>query len=80
MPTSVHIPKALLDDVDDRARRLGLSRNRVIVRILEKEVRQGSWPSGFFEPFRELGPRLARTVQRMEKATVRSRRRKVPRS
>jgi hypothetical protein len=76
MPTSVHIPKVLLDEVDDRARHLGLSRNRLIVRTLEKEFQRAAWPAGFFDQFRTAGPGLARTIGAMEKAIARSRRSK----
>jgi hypothetical protein len=50
MPTSVHIPKTLLHEVDRRARRLKMSRNRFIVKALEKELAQESqWSPGFFD-------------------------------
>ena len=46
MPTSVHIPKPLLVAVDRRARALKISRNRLIVQALEREVTEGStWSS-----------------------------------
>ena len=38
MPTTVHIPAALLKSVDRRARAPGVSRNRLIVRALEQAV------------------------------------------
>ena len=40
MPTSVHIPKPLLAAVDRRARALHVSRSRLIVRALERELKQ----------------------------------------
>lgn len=50
MPTSVHIPARLLESLDRHARRLGISRNRVIVRALERELAAGTeWSPGFFE-------------------------------
>lgn len=50
MPTSVHLPKPLLEAVDRRARALRISRNRLIVRALERELANSSeWSSGFFE-------------------------------
>ena len=50
MPTSVHIPRPLLEAVDKRARALRLSRNRLIVNALEKELRAATeWSPGFFE-------------------------------
>lgn len=42
MPTTVHIPEALLESIDRRARALGVSRNRLIVRALEQAVRERS--------------------------------------
>jgi hypothetical protein len=67
MPTSVHIPRALLDEVDRRARHLGVSRNRFIVRTLEKELAELSWPSGFFDHFRCTGPKLAPVIDQMQR-------------
>ena len=50
MATSVHIPKALLEAVDRRARQLKLSRNRLIVILLEKGLAKTTeWSPGFFE-------------------------------
>lgn len=49
MPTSVHIPKALLIAVDRKASALKISRNRLIVHALEREVAEGAtWSPGFF--------------------------------
>jgi hypothetical protein len=62
MPTSIHVPAPLLAAVDARARHLGISRNRLIVRALEREVAEGSdWSPGFFE-------RLGSTDDETEKA------------
>ena len=41
MATSIHIPKPLLAAVDRKARTLKISRNRLIVRALEKELTAG---------------------------------------
>jgi predicted transcriptional regulator len=50
MATSVHIPKTLLEAVDRRAQALRISRNRLIVRALERELRgESGWSAGFFE-------------------------------
>lgn len=49
MPTSVHIPKPLLVAVDRKACALKISRNRLIVQALEREVTEGSiWSPNFF--------------------------------
>ena len=55
MPTSVHIPKSLLIAVDRRAKQLGLSRNRLIVRALERDLaEETAWSQGFFDKFAPL--------------------------
>jgi len=77
MPTSVHIPKPLLAEVDRRARELGVSRNRVIVRALESELRARSeWSPGFFEHLASQGPRHAGEVDEMLRTIREARTRK----
>jgi len=50
MATSVHIPQALLEAVDRRARQLRVSRNRLIVTLVEEGIAKVTeWSSGFFE-------------------------------
>jgi metal-responsive CopG/Arc/MetJ family transcriptional regulator len=50
MSTSIHIPKPVLEAVDRKARALKMSRNRLILRALEREFTPGSdWSPGFFE-------------------------------
>ncbi len=50
MPTSVHLPKPLLVAVDRRARALRISRNRLIVRALERELAESSeWSAEFLD-------------------------------
>ena len=45
MPTTVHIPAALLARVDARAKSLRVSRNRLIISALESSVGPGgAWP------------------------------------
>jgi predicted transcriptional regulator len=80
MSTSVHIPKALLDAVDRRARALKMSRNRLIVKALEREVSGGpGWSPGFFERLAEVDSATAAAADEML-ATIRaSRRSKEPR-
>jgi hypothetical protein len=80
MATSVHIPRALLRAVDERARSLKVSRNRLIVQALEREVTAGAdWPPGFFE---KLGkpdePELLAAVEEMSLAIRSGRRSKGP--
>ena len=55
MPTTVHIPPALLKSVDRRAKALGISRNRLIVRALERAViEQAAWAPEFLERLRNV--------------------------
>jgi hypothetical protein len=62
MATSVHIPKPLLEAVDRRARTLKISRNRLIIQALEREITQGSdWSPGFFSSL-EAPPREVRSA------------------
>ena len=45
MATTVHIPKKLLDQVDARAKSLGVSRNRLVVEALREKVgAREAWP------------------------------------
>lgn len=63
MPTTVHIPGPLLGEVDRRARALRVSRNRWIVRALEREVRQPSgWSPEFFDRLRDVTADTAAAV------------------
>jgi hypothetical protein len=79
MPTSVHIPKPLLQAVDRRARALKISRNKLIVRALEREVTAGAdWPAGFFEKLGRPEPELVSAVDEMTQAIQASRRSKAP--
>lgn len=80
MATSIHIPKLLLEAVDRKARTLKISRNRLIVRALEKELTPGAdWSPGFFEQLRTAGPETAAAVDEMLVAVRRARTSKPPR-
>jgi len=75
MPTSVHIPKPLLEAVDRRARALKMSRNRLIVKALEREVSGGpGWSPEFFESLRDVDDATAAAADEML-ATIRATRR-----
>ncbi len=75
MPTSVHIPKPLLVAVDRRARALKISRNRLIVQALEREVTEGAnWSSDFFEQLESTTPEVEEGAEDMLKE-IRARRR-----
>ena len=66
MPTSVHLPEQLLKAVDRKARALKMSRNQLVVRALEREVREVSnWSPGFFEQFAEHDSEISETVDDM---------------
>ena len=57
MPTSVHLPKRLLEAVDRRARRLGVSRNRLIVSVLDSALRRESeWSPAFLGKLADIAP------------------------
>ena len=80
MTTSVHIPKPLLEAVDRRAKALKISRNRLIVKALERELSEGSdWSAGFFEDLSEVDPATADAVDEMLVAVRTRRRSKAPR-
>jgi hypothetical protein len=77
VPTIVHIPRQILEAVDRRARRLGVSRNRFIVRTLEKELEaETQWSPGFFEELAEVEPEGVEAVDEMLDAIVARRTRK----
>ena len=80
MSTSVHIPKPLLEAIDRRARALKMSRNRLIVKALEKELSGGAgWSSGFFERLGEVDSATAAAADEMLAAIRAGRRSKEPR-
>jgi len=79
MPTSVHIPAPLLKQAEKRAKALGISRNRLIVRALARELEQGGeWSQGFFERLRAVDDDTAEGVDEMMAAIRRGRRSKSP--
>jgi metal-responsive CopG/Arc/MetJ family transcriptional regulator len=80
MATSVHIPKPLLEAVDRRAHALRISRNRLIVRALERELSEDSgWSAGFFEELGAATPAMVQVVDEMLEAVRAGRRSKEPR-
>ena len=79
MATTVHIPAALLDDVDRRARALRVSRNRLIVRALAREVHSPSgWSPEFFDRLRDVDADTAGAADQLLAAVRRGRRSKTP--
>jgi hypothetical protein len=80
MPTTVHIPDALLKSVDRRAKALGVSRNRLIVRALEQAVSERSmWTPDFLEQLRRIDKTTAEAVDDLLEAVKQARRSKPPR-
>lgn len=66
MATTVHIPPPVLAAVDRRARALRISRNRFIVRAVEKALaREAEWSPGFFDSLGELDPAESLAVDEM---------------
>ena len=79
MPTTVHLPPKLILAVDRRARALGVSRNRVIVRALEREVdERAAWRPEFLDALRQVEPEVGAAVDDMATAIRRGRRSKTP--
>lgn len=77
MATSVHLPKTLLEAVDRKARALRISRNQLVVRALERELREGSdWSTGFFERLSEKDRDTASAVDEMLREIRKARRSK----
>lgn len=60
MATSIHLPAPLLQELDRRAQALHISRNRLIVRAIERELAQElDWSEGFFERLSAIDPETA---------------------
>lgn len=79
MPTTVHIPAELLKSVDRRAKALGVSRNRLIVRALEQAVSERSgWTPEFLERLRNVDRETSAAVDELLADVKRSRRSKQP--
>ncbi len=79
MGTSIHIPATMLKEVDRRARALRVSRNRLILRALERELEQGSeWSAGFFEKLQTVDRETVEDADRMLTAIRAQRRSKGP--
>lgn len=79
MPTTVHIPARLLKSVDRRAKALGVSRNRLIVRALEQEIgRRSGWSPEFLARLRDVDVETREAVDELKTAIVAARRSKKP--
>lgn len=77
MPTTVHIPSALLQSVDRRAKALGMSRNRLIIRALERAVTErAEWAPEFLERLRDVDDDTVEAVDDLLAAVKQARRSK----
>ena len=80
MPTTVHIPAPLLKSVDRRAKALGLSRNRLIVKALERAVSErGEWAPEFLDRLRQVDEDTSEAVDELMNHVTQARRSKPPR-
>jgi ribbon-helix-helix CopG family protein len=80
MPTTVHIPAALLKSVDRRAKALGVSRNRLIVKALERAVSErAGWAPEFLQKLRTVDDETVGAVNDLLKDVTQARRSKPPR-
>ena len=80
MPTTVHIPAALLKSVDRRAKALGVSRNRLIVKALERAVSDRvTWAPEFLEKLRQVDDDTGHAVDDLLNTVKQARRSKPPR-
>jgi predicted transcriptional regulator len=80
MPTTVHIPAPLLKSVDRRAKALGMSRNRLIVKALERAVSErAEWAPEFLERLRQVDDDTVDAVDELLNNVRQARRSKPPR-
>ena len=80
MPTTVHIPDPLLKSVDRRAKALGISRNRLVVRALEQAVSvRADWSPEFLQRLRTVDHETSTAVDELLTAVTKARRSKEPR-
>ena len=80
MPTTVHIPDPLLKSVDRRAKALGISRNRLVVRALEEAVSvRSGWAPEFLQRLRHADRETSAAVDELLIAVTQARRSKEPR-
>ena len=80
MATTVHIPDPLLKSVDRRAKALGISRNRLVVRALEQAVSvRSGWAPEFLQRLRQVDLETGTAVNELLIAVKQARRSKDPR-
>ena len=77
MPTTVHIPDPLLKSVDRRAKALGISRNRLVVRALEQAVsKRDGWSPEFLQRLRQVDRETVTAVDDLLATVTQARRSK----
>ena len=77
VPTIVHIPPRLLASVDRRARALGISRSRLIIQTLERDVEEAAvWSDEFLKSVRNVDPEIAKAAAELPDDVIRRRKSK----
>ena len=77
MPTSIHLPDDIRSMVDQRAKALGVSRNRFIVDALRNVFADNEgWSPGFICALDAVEPSLVADVNAMEREVVKRRKSK----
>ena len=77
MATTIHVPDELLSRVDERAKKLKITRNRYIVEALRKALaEQTAWSPDFLEQLDRLEPVAG--VDELMRAVKQRRTRKAP--
>jgi hypothetical protein len=65
-PTSIHLPKSLLDEIERRAHALHVSRSGWIRLALERELRVGGgWSPEFFDRLSSVDPETSEAVDEL---------------
>ena len=81
MPTTVHIPEPRLQSVDRRAKALGVSRNRLIIRVLEEALgERPRWSAEFLDRLRDVDDDLSAAVDELRADVARHSRSKPARA
>jgi metal-responsive CopG/Arc/MetJ family transcriptional regulator len=76
----VHIPDPLLKSVDRRAKALGISRNRLVVRALEHAINvREDWSPEFLQRLRHVDRETSSAVDELLTAVTEARHSKQPR-
>ena len=79
MATTVHIPKPLLAAADRRARALRISRNRLIVQALARDLATAAeWPAHFLDRLRSVDADTVSAVDALRDTVIDARRSKRP--